>query len=322
MQAAVEMNRGWEPAPATVPVAVIQRTGELRCRAPFELRHSLAFLGGFGPMRDEQRIARGVLTKAVMVQGQAVVWRVFQLQPDGDRAAPGLRCALYSERPIDADTDRAAVERLAFFLSTDEDLGPFYAMAARDAALAPVVQRLRGLHHVKFPSPFEAACWGVLNQRIGVAASRRMKDAISQTLGARVTVDGAAYFAFPEAAEVARCAEGRLSALLGSDRKAKAVHAVSRAFANVRDAFLRDADHDELKAWLEGIYGVGPFTTGFVLYRGLGRFERVPMSPKFTLAAQKVYGRALSSSDLLRLFERYGPWGGQWALYVWASTFV
>jgi DNA-3-methyladenine glycosylase II len=303
-------------------MGTISRTGELACRAPFDLKHALTFLSGFTPMHGEQEICRNLLTKALMLEGQSVVFRLFQPRSDSARSAPRLRYALASDGIIDGDTERLAVDRIASFLSTDEELGPFYALAQRDAALAPVVARLRGLHHVKFPSPFEAACWGVLNQRIGMREARTMKTAIVRTIGARGACDGAVYSAFPDATRVAEYGEDGLRRLLGSDRKARAVHAVSRAFADAGEAFLRQATDDELKTWLAGIDGVGVFTTGFVLFRGFGRFERGPMSRKFTSAAERVYGRSLSVSDMHDLFGRYGRWGGHWALYVWASTFA
>lgn len=303
-------------------MATISRTGELSCRAPFDLKHALTFLRGFTPVQGEQEICRNMLTKALMLKGKPVVFSLFQPRADGAGVAPRLRYALAADDVIDAETERLAVDRIASFLSTDEELGPFYAVAERDAALSPIVARLRGFHHVKFPSPFEAACWGVLNQRIGMREARTMKSAIVRAIGAPAACDGGVYWAFPDAARVAAYGEDGLRRLLGSDRKAKAVHAVSRAFADAGEAFLRRAGDDELKTWLAGIHGIGVFTTGFVLYRGFGRFERVPMARKLTSAAERVYGRRLSDSDMRELSGRYGRWGGHWALYVWASTFA
>ena len=297
------------------------RTGRLACRAPFDLQRSLDFLSGFTPMHGEQAIARNVLTKAFLIGGRAIAVRAFQANSDDGIEAPVLRYGLTASRPVDAEAEAETVRRLAHFLSADEDMAPFYELAGRDPAMVPVLRRLRGLHHVKFPTPFEAACWGVLNQRIGLHAARAMKDAIVRRWGDSVTVDGAPFWAFPNASAVARDGEAAIAALIGNPRKARAVHAVSRAFAAVGDDFFRDATDPELIAWLEAIHGVGDFTTGFVMYRGLGRFRSVPMSPKFTLAAERVYGRRLSRADLEALFAQYGRWGGHWAVYVWTSTF-
>jgi DNA-3-methyladenine glycosylase II len=175
---------------------------------------------------------------------------------------------------------------------------------------------------VKFPTPFEAACWGVLNQRVGMLAARRMKGALVRALGAAVDLDDSTHHAFPDADAVARCDEPRLGAILGSERKAKSVAAVARAFAAVGDDFLRTAPDDEVKSWLGRIHGVGPFTEGFVLFRGLGRQGRPPESPGFLAAARSVYGQDLAPAAVASLGQRYGAWAGHWMLYVWASTFA
>ena len=165
---------GAESASTTAATATPSRTGEIPCRPPFNLGLSLQFLCGFAPMQGEQAVERGVLTKALMVNGRGVVARVFQPHCEGERGdGPRLRYALASEGAIDDATEAAAVERLVSFLSTSEDLGPFYALTERDPALAPMARRLRGLHHVKFPSPFEAACWGVTTSASDWPARRR-----------------------------------------------------------------------------------------------------------------------------------------------------
>src|SRR5258708_33998091 len=64
---------------------------------PFDFDKTLDFLEGFSPTRDEQSLAARVLTKAILVAGQVVV---FQVQSSGAVAAPQLDCALYSAQPI------------------------------------------------------------------------------------------------------------------------------------------------------------------------------------------------------------------------------
>jgi DNA-3-methyladenine glycosylase II len=303
-----------------LPRVAVRRTGDIACVPPFELRCSLAFLTEFTPTLGEQSIDRGVLTKAIAVSGRPLGVRLFQPRGANGAPVPKLRVALASERPIDDATAAAAMDRVAFVLGANEDLAPFYAVADGDGGFAAVARRLRGFHHVKFPTPFEAACWAVLNQRVGTVVARRMKDALVREAGGAVDLDDG-YRAFPEAQDLLRLGEARIAALLGHERKAKAVWAVSRAFADVSDAFLREGPHGEVKEWLLRIHGVGEFTAGFVLFRGLGRLDHLPEVPAFGAAARAVYGRALSSDDIAACARRYGSWAGHWMLYVWASTF-
>jgi DNA-3-methyladenine glycosylase II len=302
------------------PRVAVRHTGEIACVAPFDLRFSLAFLREFAPTLGEQGIERGVLTKAMVVSGHPLGLRLFQPRGPDSAPVPKLRVALASDRPIDGATASAAMDRVAFVLGATEDLAPFYAIAREDGEFAAVAQRLRGFHHVKFSTPFEAACWAVLNQRTAMIRARRMKDALVRELGATIDLDDG-YRAFPEPQDVVDCGKARLAAVLGSERKAKALFAVSRAFAEVRDDFLRHGPHDDVKGWLERIHGVGEFTAGFVLFRGLGRLERLPETRAFAAAARAIYGRSLSPDDVASFAAKYGPWGGHWMLYVWASTF-
>lgn len=287
--------------------------------APFDFDHTLAFVEGFSPMAGEQRVDAGRIRKAVSVGGQAVVYRVSS---SGERERPRLEIDLVSTVPLRTETNTAVVERIATNLGARDDLGAFYALAAEDRPFEPLTRRYRGLRHVRFPSPFEAACWGVINQRIQLPLARRMKDALTRRAGPALGVDGVEHRAFPEPDAVARLGEDEIGRIVPG-RRGRAVWELSRAFGLVDERFLREAPIAEVRSWLRAIHGVGPFTSGFVLYRALGRFDGAGIvSPKLLAAAGRVYGRGFTADDLRRHAGGYGPWGGYWMLYLWASTFV
>ncbi len=271
-------------------------------RAPFEFAHTLSFLRGFSPMAGDQRLTKNTLTKSWIVRGTPVTVTMKQ---------EGARLACDLDRAIDDETRGLLCDRVASFVSADEDLGDFYEMAARDRAFAPVAKKLRGFHHPKFGSPFEAAVWSVLNQRVGMHQARKMKAALVAKYGAKV--------AFPEAATLARATEKDLVRAIGNERKARAVFAVSQAFARASEKRLQSAPIAEVDAWLRGIWGVGDFASGFILYRGLGRARSLPWSDMFVRAAQKTYPGA-DRAALERKGAAYGRWKGHWALYLWAVT--
>jgi DNA-3-methyladenine glycosylase II len=294
-------------------------TGTLTPAPPFDFDKSLDFLQGFSPTRDEQSLAARLLTKAIMVAGQPVV---FQARSSGSVEAPRLDYTLYSEKPLPAAELAAARDRLSFFLSLDDDLRPFYALA--DPAFAPEVRRLYGFHQVKFPTPFENAAWAVLSQRAPIPVARKLKQAVVERFGASLAVDGAAYWAFPEAGALAAAPAGELAALLRNERKAQYLSAVAGAFAAVDEAFLRAGDYEEVLAWLLRIKGIGEWSADFILLRGLGRMRQLHFTPatiferRMSSAVSRVYspGRALSADELRPLAERYGEWQGYWALYL------
>ncbi len=67
------------------------------------------------------------------------------------------------------------------------------------------------------------------------------------------------------------------------------------------------------------IGGIGEWSATFIMVRGLGRMERVPLTEaRLFEAASKVYGHGeeLSRDDLKRLADKYGLWQGYWAHYI------
>jgi DNA-3-methyladenine glycosylase II len=295
-----------------------RRNGSISCIVPFEFHYSLEFIEGFRPMQGEQRISGGELTKAFLHEGQTVVCKVRQ---QSDITDPKLMYVLFSPDPLTQLAQRAIAEKIGFFLSANDDIKPFYALAKQDDGLAPLTSRLAGFHHPKFPSPFEAACWGVINQRIQIAAARKIKQALTEIAGGSLTIGGERYWAFPEPQQVAALKGSDLATIIKNPRKAKSIAALALAFSEVEDDFLQRAPLDEAQEWLQDIYGVGPFTSAFTLFRGAGRFVNRPMSSRFKQAAEKVYGRSLSNRDLMQISEKYGEWAGYWTLYIWASSF-
>ena len=301
---------------------------------PFDFDKSLDFLQGFSPTRGEQSLAGRVLIKAIMVLGQVVV---FEARSRGAVESPRLEVALHTVRPCTPSLLAAARERLSFFLSLDDDLRPFYALAAADPAMAPEVQRLYGLHQVKCPTPFENAAWAVLSQRAPIPVARKLKQAVVERFGGSLELAGTRHWAFPEAATLAAAPIAALADLIHNDRKAQYLAAVSAAFASVDEAFLRSGNYEEVLAWLRAIHGIGEWSADFILLRGLGRMQQLHFTPasifekRMSAAVSRVYapapGRALTGPELAPLAERYGDQQGYWALYLrtgesagWAPT--
>lgn len=287
----------------------------LRPRPPFAWQRSLEFLGDFGPMRAEQRIEGGVLRKAFMAGGRAVL---AELSEQGGAEAPELRCVL-SAAALSPAIIAEAAGRLSRFLSLDDDLGPLYELAAGDPPFAAVVGRLHGYHQVRFGTPFEAACWSILTQRNMLAIAYPMKLALVDAIGGGLTVGGARYRAFPPAAQVAALDPGEVQRIIGHRQKGPLVHGVALAFAAVGEGWLYGAPTAEIAAWLRSIHGVGAWSENFILLRGLGRMDRLPLDSKWLgQAVERTYGPG-RGGETERLAARYGRWRGYWAHYLRAA---
>ena len=284
--------------------------------APYDFAKSLNFLGFFPAMQGEQALTEQALTKAVYVDGQLIAFRVASI---GTIDTPRLTYTLFSEHTIDDITQNAAIDRITFFLSLDDDLRPFYAIGREDTDFASIVEELYGYHQVKFLTPFEIACWAVLTQRNPMNMSQRMKKNLIDTYGDTITVDNIAYPAFPEAERMVHVSEDELTGVVRNARKAEYLVAVIKAFSDVDEHFLRTGDYDEVEAWLRSIRGFGAWSSSFVMVRGLGRMDHLTSNEKVMLAAaSRLYGHGkdLSRAEIERIGERYGPYEGYWGHYL------
>lgn len=282
-------------------------TGSLAPVPPFDFDKSLDFLGFFAPMEGEQTLAARTLAKAVLLHGQIVV---FEIAVSGSIEQPRLDYTLHSGQPISDTTRAAAEDRIAFFLSLNDDVRPFYAIGLDDPPFAPVIQRLYGYHQVKFLTPFENVCWAVLMQRTPIPIAKKLKQALVERFGANLMIDGQRYAAFPEPARLAAADSAELLELVGNPRRAEYLQAVSAAFAGTDETWLRAAPPAEIAAWLRAIKGLGAWSTTFVLLRGLGRMEQLPVGEaRLSEVAAKVYGRALPDTELAAIAEHYGAYG-------------
>ena len=268
------------------------------------------------PTKHEQAIFSHILTKAINIDGQTIV---FQLISIGTIENPQLEYTHFSAEPITEAVENAVAERMAFFLSLKDDLQPFYRIGRDDPDFAPIIEHLYGYHQVKFLTPFETACWAVLTQRNPMKIAQKTKQALVEKYGSGLEVNGSVYWAFPEPMQIAVVDESELLKTIRNDRRTEYLVAVARAFSEADEEFLKTASDEAVEAWLRNIKGIGEWSATFIMVRGLGRMERVPLTEaRLFVAASKVYGHGeeLSRVDLKRLADKYGLWQGYWAHYI------
>jgi len=302
-----------------------KRSGALEAVPPFDLRRSLDFIGGFGPLAGEQRVAEGeeegeggTLTKAIMVDGKPVIFRVSGAGKD----LPGssqtkVRYELFSEEELPDQVAERVAGRISFILSLDDDVRPFYAIAEKDLPFYPIVERLRGLHHVKFPSLLEISCWAILNQRVQMLLAKRMKRALVERFGASVSFEGSTYWAFPDYERMKRATPRELLEATRNQRTAVRLGSLLENFEDLDERFLRTALYEKAEERLRRVNGIGEWAAQFILFRGLGRVERLRYNMRpVERMLQELYGPGKTLDDINR---QYGPWCGYWSLYLWGS---
>lgn len=276
---------------------------------PFDFDHGLAFLARFPATAGEQGTAAGELTCAVRAGG---VLAGARIRAEG----AGLRYELEFVEPLTPEVVAAISDRLSFFLGVDDDVAAFYALAEGDPPFQEVIRRLYGYHQIKFPSPLELLVWSILSQRIALPVARKMKHAIVAHFANRVVLDGQELAAFPELDQLLTLEAEDLVGLIKNDRKAGYLHGALRAWAKLDEGFLRHGEHEAVREQLLGLPGIGPWSAGFLMIRGLGRMERVEPDKEGSRAAAKAYGHPVSNTEFVELASRYGPWQGYWNHYL------
>jgi DNA-3-methyladenine glycosylase II len=282
---------------------------------PFEFKQSLRFLQGFGPMSGEQQLEEGRVAKAIMVEGQTVVFRVGKKSEKSP-----LAYELFSKEPLKPVEDLVP-RQISFFLSLDDDIKPFYSIAEKeDAKFYPLIERWWGLHQVKFPSLLEISCWAILAQRVQRPIALRMKRALTERFGGSLELEGKTYWAFPDYTKLKLAMPKELLEVTRNQRTALRLTSLLSSFDELDETFLRDAPYEKATARLQKVKGIGDWSSQFILFRGLGRVERLqPINIRPLMKTmEEVYGPKGKTLDEIN--STYGRWSGYWSLYLRAST--
>jgi DNA-3-methyladenine glycosylase II len=173
-------------------------------RGPWSLTTSRVFWEGFTP-------------SALRATDGDALRTVFRVERDWSRAAVEVVQQGDEARVVvtgDGDLDAAATQTCRF-LSLDIDARGWPDVGRRDPVIAAAQERLPGLRPCGFHSPYEAAAWAVLSQRLRIVQAARLRD----ELVGRHGDDGA--FPAPDAL--------RTLDLDLPGRKAEYLHAVAEA---------------------------------------------------------------------------------------------
>ncbi len=285
---------------------------ELPVRGDFALSESARFWKGFTPGRGTAEL-----------DGERLV---VVLRQDGDFAPVAVSLA-QKGRTIEARAEGGdpaiLAPQLARMLSIDVDPEPWDAVLARDAVMRELAGRWPGFRPVCFPSPWEAALWGVIVQGIGMQRAAKLKAALAAAHGDRVELEGVARDVVPSPRAVLERSITELDAERLRRLRAVAELAVRGELEAER---LRAMEPRDAIALLRGIRGVGEWTAGHVLYRGAALADAAPFDePRVRRGIALVYGldRTPDEEECARIAEAWRPrrmWGSILVVRALAAT--
>ncbi len=243
---------------------------ELAVRGPFDLAASTRFLEGFAPAhRPDAAAEPGLLRLAFPADdGWAPVGAAVR-QRDGVTTVE-LTGAL-------GDHHEAVAAQVARILSLDVDGSGFADVGRNDPVVAELQARYPGLRPVQFHSPYEAACWAIIGQRVRITQAAAVKARLAEQLGVSVIVAGQSLTCFPGPQQLRDRPIPGLPATKVERLRAVADAALEGRLAATR---LRSVSIDEALAQLTQIPGIGPFSAQLVLARGAGHPDLFPTAER------------------------------------------
>ncbi len=254
---------------------------------PWSLATSKRFWEGFAPGRlASQTQAAGIHTAFLCDTDWQRVDAV--ITQDG----PSVRIVVEGPGELDAATDQ--VRRL---LSIDIDGRGWPDVAARDGVIADAQARLSGFRPCGFFSPYEAAVWSVLTQRLPIRQAAAIKTRLTQQLGD----DGA----FPSPATL------RAASLDLPGRKAEYLQAIAEAAleGQLSGSYLRSLQPADAFIQVRSILGMGPFSAELVVIRGANFPDVLPRNEgRLSDEITKRYGADRSIDEIAEAWKPFRSW--------------
>ena len=203
---------------------------------------------------------------------------------------------------------KVVASNVARILSLDVDAREFPEVGQRDDVVAGLQAKYPGLRPVCFWTPYEAACWAVIGNRIRMSQAGAIKAKMAQRLGHAMVLAGATLLAFPS--------PQRLVDLEGfpglSGRKPEWLRGIARAALDGRldPEALRVLPRSEAIDQLKELDGIGDFSAELILLRGAGDPDWAPRhEPRLISAMKLAYDRAnLDNDEVVVMTSGWAPY--------------
>ncbi|MEA2484931.1 MAG: DNA-3-methyladenine glycosylase [Actinomycetota bacterium] len=268
----------------------------LEAKGAYSLAASVNFLEGFAPAAQRPQSADAIQWTFLAddLESAASV-RLFE-------ASNGVRGEVLAGDP------RQVRSQIARVLSLEVDGAGFPEVGRRDPVVGKLQDRYTGLRPVLFFTPWEAAVWALISQRIRIRQAVAIRTRLADELGRSVTVDNERVSVMPGPAQLRE-----LDSFSGlSAKKIENLHALAEAAeGGVLDAaHLRSLTPEQALDELKNLPGVGPFSAQLTLLRGAGGPDYPPLAePRMQHAVALAYGiDEPSQEELGALAEGWEPY--------------
>ncbi len=280
----------------------------VRSAGPFDLALSLAAAASFAPVVPE---SPSVLSAVLRIGATSALVECRQIS-----LRPPIVAVL-----ADGPLDRAGLKNAAaWLLAAELDLRPFYRLVADHPVFGTLTKSLRGLKPLRPSSLFEMAVIAITEQQISLAAAYRIRQRLIERFG---TPKGKLWI-FPSPEALAKASKRALLACGLSHRKAEYIGDLARdvAAGKLDLDSLRAMSDDEARAFICAQRGFGAWSADYILVRGLGRLDCIPIDDLGVRDAVGKYlgrGKRVSPRSVERLLRPFAPYRGLAIFYLLAD---
>jgi AraC family transcriptional regulator of adaptative response / DNA-3-methyladenine glycosylase II len=296
--------RGRRSRGSRTPSTVVLR---LPYRTPFDAESLLGHLADRAVPGLEQ-VTDSVYRRAVRLpHGTGVV----ELTPETGY----VRCAL---RLADLRDLGVAATRCRRLLHLDADpIGAAQVLSA-DPLIRPLVHERPGLRVAGSVDAFETAIRAVLGQQVSIAAARTVAGRLVAAYGEPLAapVDGLTH-AFPGPEALAAAGELPMPA-----SRARTIRSLAAAVADGQVPLSPGADFADVRAALQAVPGIGPWTVEYVALRGLGDPDAFPVGDLGLRRALAALGLPPGQPAEQAVAERWRPLRSLAAQHLWTHIVV
>ncbi len=254
----------------------------------------------------------GTTYRRVLVSGDVPVEAAVTQVGSSERPKLAIRI---TGPKLTAETRARIAQLLSRALGLRTNLQPFYAIAAADRRLAPLVEQFRGLKPPRFPSIFEAFVNAIACQQLSLTVGIELLNRLAAHCGPIISSAGAAQHAFPGADDLLSVKAPTFRHLGFSYSKARSLLSLSRdtAEGQFHPEQLQDLDNESAEEESLKLRGVGRWTAEYVLLRGLGRLDMFPgddVGARNRLALWLGRDGPLDYDAVRRAVKRWQPYAG------------
>ncbi|WP_343306692.1 DNA-3-methyladenine glycosylase [Chitinophaga niabensis] len=161
------------------------------------------------------------------------------------------------------------------WMHLDGNMDEFYAFAAKDALLAPLISAFKGLRLIGIPDLFEAITWTITGQQINLSFAYTLKQRLVQTFG--YTLDS--YYLYPHPAVIASLQPEDLTVMQFSRTKAEGIIRVAKLMAagELTEEILKQMPYEQARETLVSIKGIGNWSANYVLMKFAQHPQALPL---------------------------------------------